>query len=334
MGCYPSDSVGTNFLGPGQLGSHSYGFNPLEKNGIVFTCKGGHVDIAHLRIAADWTRYLSQRAKKAILKSDARFSYKFSAEPSRYYIDIAYPSYWDKISKQKREKIASDISLNIGQYLAYTSTTWHEIITWYGYKCILFFPEFPSAFSWEDCYSNLLGTYLATNVLKENPSNYNKSLTKSIDQELELLGIQTSQVAKKAARDVHGKWYDGAVLFMVSMKKRHFDIGLENGYVTPLIIPYVTDCKNTTPRAYPIPTLKMLEHYGFNVRVRIKLQEWERQKILAAAYPKNSRGKKYIEPEKHFPQILKIIRKEATEYYGINQTPEKLQTSLNDSALR
>ncbi|MGD1041926.1 MAG: hypothetical protein ABR913_02550 [Sedimentisphaerales bacterium] len=27
-------------------------------------------------------------------------------------------------------------------------------MTWYGYKIIAIYPEYPSAFSWEDSYSN------------------------------------------------------------------------------------------------------------------------------------------------------------------------------------
>jgi hypothetical protein len=49
------------FLEPDNLGSHSYTPNPFEKNGIVYTCDGGHIDISHVRANADDTRFLVKK---------------------------------------------------------------------------------------------------------------------------------------------------------------------------------------------------------------------------------------------------------------------------------
>lgn len=58
FGCYPTATVGTFFLGP-NLGKHGYSFQPGEKDGIAYTCRGGDIDVIHVRIAADWTAYLA-----------------------------------------------------------------------------------------------------------------------------------------------------------------------------------------------------------------------------------------------------------------------------------
>ena len=60
MGSYPTSTLGTTFLGP-DLGSHGYSYNSSEGDGIVYTCRAGHVDIIHLRISADWTAYLTMK---------------------------------------------------------------------------------------------------------------------------------------------------------------------------------------------------------------------------------------------------------------------------------
>ncbi len=65
MGCLPTHTFAGTFLDPDNLGSHSYG--PLaamfEGDGIVYTCKGGNIDITHLRWNADYTRYAINRTK-------------------------------------------------------------------------------------------------------------------------------------------------------------------------------------------------------------------------------------------------------------------------------
>jgi hypothetical protein len=38
------------------------------------------------------------------------------------------------------------MALEMGQYFAYTMTTWHEVLTYFGYKCLFFAsspPRFP-----------------------------------------------------------------------------------------------------------------------------------------------------------------------------------------------
>src|SRR5512139_4039149 len=57
-GAYPTVILGTPWAGE-KLGTHGYYFRPSERNGIAYTCRGGHIDIMHVRIAADWTAYLA-----------------------------------------------------------------------------------------------------------------------------------------------------------------------------------------------------------------------------------------------------------------------------------
>ena len=57
MGSYATSTPGTTFIDAMQLGNHNYEDFWSENNGIIYTCRGGHLDMAHLRIAADHVRY-------------------------------------------------------------------------------------------------------------------------------------------------------------------------------------------------------------------------------------------------------------------------------------
>jgi hypothetical protein len=57
----PHLDPGTPWAGQ-KLGTHGYYYRPSEKNGIGYACRAGHVDIMHVRIAADWTAYLPAKA--------------------------------------------------------------------------------------------------------------------------------------------------------------------------------------------------------------------------------------------------------------------------------
>src|SRR5665648_192829 len=51
----------TDITSVDQLGPHSYLGNDGEGNGIIYTQRGGFVDMGHLRYQADWTAYLYSR---------------------------------------------------------------------------------------------------------------------------------------------------------------------------------------------------------------------------------------------------------------------------------
>ena len=306
LGCYPTSTPGSVFVSADNLGKHSYGYSPFEKNGITYACQGGHIDVTHLRIGADHTKYISDKLYKGLLKGQAEFSFGLTADRSEHIVRISYPKNWKQSPK---EPIARKVSLQLGQYLAFTATTWHEILTWFGYQTMWVIPEFSSAFSWEDIYSNLLGTHIAVKALRDTEHKYNQAITLALQQELKNLGGQSARVAKSAAQKVRGKWFKGNLV--VSMKKRNLDIGLDDGYVTPMIVPGV--CQKARPRPYPAPDSDV-SRYGFSMEYHIIPREFERGKILRIVYP-NGKGKT-IKPAVHFVPIMAHIREVAIKKYG------------------
>jgi hypothetical protein len=312
-GAYPASILGTPWAGE-KLGTHGYYFRPSEKNGIAYACRAGHVDIMHVRIAADWTAYLAGESYQHIMKGDDAFSYKLLVDRSRNHVYLSYPANWQSLSKDEQSRIAREVALAMGPYLTFTMTTWHEIITWYGFQCIGLPTEYASAFSWEDSYSNLLGTRLAAKALRDTEHPYNEAMKIVLDEEMARLGVQPAKVSKQASESVRGDWYTGRISMFVDMRKRNFDIGLDDGWITPTLLPNVPGCENAEPISYPVPTLEVLAKYGFAARVEIVPREWEKNKVLRIVYP-DKKGKRII-PTEHFPTIMAQIRKEAEAKYG------------------
>jgi len=311
--------MGKQFIG-GDLGTHGYHYRSAEGNGVLYTCRAGHIDTTHLRIAADWTAHLAAESYKHLLQGDQNFSFRMIADRhSPHYVQISYPPNWASRSQDQRRPIAREVALTMGPYLAYTLVTWHEILTWYGYRSVGFVPEFHSAFSWEDSFSNLLGTFLAAKALRDTAHSYDEAMTIVLDEEMRKLGVQPAAVAKQASASVQYKWYSGSIGTFINMKKRGLDIGVETGYATPILVPNVPSCPGAQPVPYPAPTLQALSDYGFSVVVEIEPHEWEKNRILRIVYP-DQPGRR-IRPDEHFAAIMFDIRQEAAARYGPENVP-------------
>jgi len=318
FGCYPTATVGTFFLGP-NLGRHGYNFQPGEKDGIAYTCRGGDIDVIHVRIAADWTAYLVAQSYKTLMNDKPAFSYKLAADRSQNTVTVTYPPNWKRMSRAERAAAAKDVAMALGPYLTFTMTTWHEILTWFGFRCTGLATEFPSAFSWEDSFSNLLGTRVAVRALQDTKNHYNRAIEIALDEEMKQLGIQPASVARQASERVKGDWYTGSVLFFVDIKKRNFDVGLDDGYVTPTLLPGVGPCPGVTPVSYPAPTLDVLARHGFSIKIQTQCHEWERGKIFAALY--GDTHDRQIDPMKDIPPLMDYVRQDAVAKHGYMVEP-------------
>jgi hypothetical protein len=313
---YPASTIGSRFIDADNLGKHSYGLGFSESAGMAYTCKGGHIDMDHLRIAADYTKYLSEKTYARLLKSDKTFTFNLNVDPSKYFVELEYPDNWKDLPKEGREKISKEVSIELGEYLTFTMVNWHEILTWYGFRSVGFFPEFPSAFSWEDVYSNLLGTRLAAQALKETSKGYDETMTILIKNELENLGVQSASTSRHASEKMRGKWFTGIVL--PDIKERNMDIGLDDGFVTPTLVPGI--CPDAQPQSYPAPALENFYKYGFRMRLEVEPRIWEQHKIFKVVYPKGD-GTRIKLPE-HLPIIIENMKEEAQKL-AYHTLPEK-----------
>ncbi|MHC4999479.1 MAG: DUF4056 domain-containing protein [Planctomycetota bacterium] len=285
---------GMRYADPNDLGRHCLDYCHSEKLGLVYTCQAGFIDIGHVREAADRTHYLTQLTYENLMQAETDFSYRV-IEPTRYTIAFGYPDHWKNLPREKKESIAREISIQLGQYLAHTSLIWHEILTWYGFSSSGPFPEKISAFSCEDPYSDVLGTHLAASVLS-NPA--------IIDETLKQLEVQPPETAKQAVEKIKGDWYEGGYYFFVEIKKRNLDVGLDDGIVFPCRVDDI--CLDTPAQDCSAPNFSFLDEYEFKIRVRLKPVEFEKVRIYKTLGLKWSDR---ITPYIHFPMLLESIRK-------------------------
>ncbi len=325
-------TMGTTFLDSDNLGNHTYIPDGSERTGIIYTCRGGHIDIAHLRKAADWTANIAYRTRRNLLEGNTQFKFKLY-EPSVYHVTLAYPVNWRQLSDRRREEICHEVSIALAQHFAFTALTWHEVLTWFGYKTLGVLSEFESAFSWEDTFSNVLGTRLAVRALRDPDRSFSDAMTVLLDQEVARLGGQSGKVSRKASNEVRGLWWSYNLIFL-SMKKRNFDIGLDDGYITPWLVPSIAQCRDARPVSCPIPSLDVLDRYGFVMKLEIALHEWEAGKILSVVYPDGTNGRRRIEPAVHMPVIMQYLRKRAVRRWGPYFDNPRIRNSKKAEAIQ
>ena len=298
-GYLATDTFGIAFADPDNLGTHGYGFSLSEAPGIVYTCKAGHVDLDHIRGNADNTRYLVRKIRKVLSKKGKGFSFNLSGEMSRHIIKFTYPSGWEM--KADKEAVIDEIAFGVAPYLSFNATVWHEIQTWFGVHFAGFEPEFNSAFSWEDVYSNLIGTRLAVDVMKKQDYDFDQAMTSAINRQLKELLVQPRSVAIHASDKMRGDWYTGN--FVPDVKMRNFDIGLD-GFVTPTMVSGITQC-DSEPLPMPVPTLEALHKHGLSMSYEISPRVFEQWSMFKAI------GSNKIFPKKHYPIFLEYMKKEA-----------------------
>ena len=313
VGRYASTSLGTVFLDPNNLGKHGYNNGWEERIGIVYTCRAGHVDIAHVRKAADWTAYTAANILHQLEQNKTEFSFRLK-ESSRHFVELTYPEWWEDLPDDEKDRIRKDIAISLGQYFSYIGGVWHEIITWFGYKSTGIYPEFPSAFAWEDSFSDLLGTHLAAKALRDPEREYDEALTLAINRELEELGPQSGRTARKASNSVRGFWFSGDFLFLMDMKARNLDIGMDDGLITPWLVPALNECEGAEAIPYPAPTLDFISEYGFEIKYEFEPREKQRRKILKIVF--DDKKQKQLTPAVHFPLIMEYVRNDAVENHG------------------
>lgn len=302
-GSYPSSTLGTSFLDMEDIGRHAESFS--EKNGIVYTCKAGHIDLVHVRQNADWTAYLAAKTFQTIMDNGSGFSFR-STEPSLYIVGVGYPENWNDLSLEEKKRIAREVSIKTGGYLTFSAGVWHEMLTWFGYKRSGFYSELPSAFSWEDMFSNLLGTHIGTMALEDHELSFRQAVTLNLERELKKLQIQPGSMARQASEQVRGIWFSGHTPFFFKMMGRNFDTGIDDGFITPWVVPGICECQDV--ESYPVPVLDFSE-YGFSIKFEIEPREWEKDKILDVVYGNSKERPKRIQPAIHFAPIMEHIKK-------------------------
>ena len=184
----------TDITSVGELGPHSYRGSQHEKNGIIYTQRGGFVDMGHVRDMADWTAYLYSQV--ILLKGKGQSAIHLGREGGLKILRLDIPS-----------DIQDEDALKLAGRIAYDLSVWHEIATWYGSSSVPLMPERYSSFSIEDPYSNLLGVSLGIKAI-QNSLPYETAMDNLISTTLEMLGaVSTEEDTYKAMEEVQNIWW-------------------------------------------------------------------------------------------------------------------------------
>ena len=177
------------------MGTHTYMGERTEQNGIIYTRRGGFLDMGHLRDCADWTAYLYNLIKAS--QTDHFYKHiELRNEGGAKSIEIDIPK---NFSNDEMIALAGKISFDL--------SLWHEISTWFGASYIPLVPERYSSFSPEDLYSNLMGVHLGMRALASN-LDYNEAMTAELNKMLDSLeSVNTEQETFDAMLKVNEVWY-------------------------------------------------------------------------------------------------------------------------------
>ncbi len=236
------------------IGNHVYLGDKQEGNGIVYTKRGGFIDLGHLRDCADWTAYLYHQIVNK--KIGDEFVLNLGNEAGnktliiREFNSDSIPNPYELASK-----IAYDLSL------------WHEIATWYGASYIPMVPERYSSFSPEDLYSNLLGTYLGKKALQSNLP-YNEAMTFYIAEMLDSLqSVETYEETYLAMDKVMNLWWTNEERLPNKrvLMRRYFDCN-DNAVLEPWTVELISN-----PYILPKPARGLENYYSVSIKLNYKV---------------------------------------------------------------
>lgn len=305
MGALPFEGVFTLYesADAGDLGTHAYASGPLDidserERGIVYTRRAGFIDIAHLRNAADMTAYIHARARLAIERGWNAFAFR-AHEPSTYRVELCYPEGWDALSVDDRQRLSDELAIRVAQRVAFDAMTWHEIITWYGYKSTIVIPESNSAFTHDDTTSHALGIELAAEAIRTG-RDFDLELSRLLDGAMDELGAVDEEDLKRAMSRVEGSWYDS----ISGPKVRMLDIGTGDGLIEPWIVEGFGD----EMYIFDIAHLDQIEGRDFSRFCRVSidpnvLEGFKLREVIGE-------DREYIYPETDYPILIEDIARQ------------------------
>jgi hypothetical protein len=184
----------TMLTSPELLGSHHYLGSKEERNGILYTRRGGFLDFGHMRDLVDWTAYLYNLGKK-------------SQKEGEFYIRLGFESGEKALVIKVPPNETDQDLINLAGKIAYDLSIWHEITSWFGASAVPLVPERFSSFSPEDAFSNLIGVKIATEAIgSELP--FEEAVTQIINRTLkELEAVATIQESYDAMEVVRDIWW-------------------------------------------------------------------------------------------------------------------------------
>ena len=237
-----------------------------EENGVIYTCRAGFVDLAHIRDYSDWTIYLAFWIHNH-LGEDLEMQLPPELGPRKILIHSFDPS---GLSRQQKVILA----VSMAQWAAIRLSAWHEIAQWHGHG-LKAFPEYPSAYSVEDLYSNILGAKIAAAIIYSGGSKSDQLYSRNFDQWLknilEHLGAQPIEVSRAYMKAVDQHWWDSNERLpnKYIVLKRNYDLGhIQQPVIPPSILRDKVDASSKADCESDEPiVLSLVDRiYGFKMK--------------------------------------------------------------------
>ena len=316
----------TNMVDTTDLGLHTYDAGLVghgtdrderessETNGVLYTCKAGFIDIAHVRDYSDWTVYLTFWIYRHLGK---QLEMVLPPELGERRI-LIHPFETNTLSMEQ-ELI---LSVTMAQWAAYKLSIWHEIAQWHGYG-LEAFPEYISSYSVEDLYSNVLGTKIAAAIIYGGGTKTDQVYSRNFDQwlknTLNQLGAQSIQSTRIYMKAADGYWWDSRsrIPYKYVVLKRNYEV---DNIQRPMILPtellsiigehYKDTCANTEPLY-----LEVVDSiFGFDMQDLITLEiTIDEEYAQTFTFPTPSKEENRIISDQDFAFIAKSNRQSDIE---------------------
>jgi hypothetical protein len=312
MGPHTYDS---GLLRVGGEGEEPLAFNP-EHNGLVYTCRGGFIDTAHVRGYVDWALYLTATVGRYLLAGGS-IDLPEEGGARRVLVEPVPKAILDRVGHHR-------FGVALGQWLAFQLSIWHEIATWHGWHVVPGWPERVSAFSLEDLYSNLLGAKLigAVSQLRSGRSEaeYNRCIDAWIPVVLRELGAVPRRAGLEAIRAVDGLWWDSSRRLpdAALVQRRYFDVTGPLGpwLVTDVVAPEglgdrLRERCGTDPEPVQLSNPDSLWGVSFRRWATLEItvsDELVRQPLFM------ERGRRITQDD--FPELVAEIRRQSRKEFG------------------
>ena len=300
-------------LDPAAMGRHRYeDFPPpwSERGlGLIYTRRGGFLDVSHVRWTIDWTRYLALRVRTALRRGDKTL---IIDGPDRDTLRLTFdpPADLDAAT-------VDALSIRVGQRVAYDLGLWHEVISWYGYRSSGVWPEDRSAFTWDDVTAHLVGLEIAGRALAvefaegdaADASQFDSDVTVELNRELADLGAVPPEETTAAARRVEGAWWRGS-----DPLKRFFDTGLDGTPVRPWLVAGVATFPDARPAEFALPTLANVNGRDLTGSYAMEMQPhiFEAGRVRADL-PEHPT---WLRPTRDLPILIAAVRRRMRQKFG------------------
>jgi hypothetical protein len=169
-------------------------------------------------------------------------------DDTTYEVVLSPPSGWSGLTPLTLDAAHAEAALHVGQRVALLIGTWHEILTYGGYKTTGVLSEERSAFTYDDVTSHVVGLQVADVALGRSDVSYDRAVTEALDLRLGELSVVSSDCLHEAIEMVRGTWWEGnrALAHQVPSS-------LETGSHTPLVVERLPCCPDTEMRPLELP---------------------------------------------------------------------------------